>query len=107
MRFRLLSLSLFLVALTFAVNAAETSAQDYEERFVRNYPPGYYGMWYKSERFVDDPTSEKVLGEYYRWDTFMSALTGVVYPFNPAPFDWEYGAGRKFNLPDYNSNDWR
>ena len=69
--------------------------------------PRYYGMWYKADRFVNDPTTQKEMGEYYRWDRFMSDVTGVTYPFDPTPFDWEYGAGRKFNLPDYNNNDWR
>ena len=108
MRFRQLSLTLFLMVLAFTVNTSGTFAQDYQERFVHNYPPGYYGMWYKADRFTDDPLTAKPPGqEPYRWDRYMSSVTGVIYPFNPAPFDWEYGAGRKFNLPDYSANDWR
>jgi len=30
----------------------------------------------------------------------------VHYPFFPVPFTWDYGTGRRFNLPDYNTNDW-
>jgi hypothetical protein len=82
-------------------------AEDYQDRFVKNYPPGFYGMWYKAERFYrkldpDAPTMEK-----YRWDRYMSRITNVHFPFLPVPYDWEYGNERTFNLPDYGSNDWR
>jgi hypothetical protein len=45
--------------------------------------------------------------EHYTWDKFMGHLTGVTFPFLPVPHDWDYGTWLKFNLPDYNTNDWR
>ncbi len=87
--------------------AVSASAGDYNSRFVRNYPPGYYGMWYKAERFFELEPKDPQAVEQYRWDKFMSRITGVTYPFYPIPFDWDYGTGRTFNLPDYNTNDWR
>ncbi|MEW6350656.1 MAG: hypothetical protein AB1646_16465 [Thermodesulfobacteriota bacterium] len=107
MKPRLMLVLLSLVALFVVVGAPSAAEKDYEDRFMRSYPPGYHGMWYKADRFWEDISTERELGEYYRWDKYMSALTGMTFPFNPAPFDWEYGAGRKFNLPDPNANDWR
>ncbi len=81
-------------------------ASDYNQRFVRNYPPGNYGMWYKAERFYNTPEPGTPPTEAYRWDKFMSKITEVSFPFYPIPYDWEYGNGRTFNLPNYNRNDW-
>jgi hypothetical protein len=101
----------YLVAMMLAIclaacAASVAQAKDYDSRFLKNFPPGYNGMWYYGDRFVfhdnrDDPTQEK-----YRWDRFMSRSVNIEYPFYPIPYDWEYGAGRTFNLPDYNTNDW-
>ena len=96
------------------------AAGDYDSRFVRNYPPGYHGMWYYAERFWKyDPIDQESSPERSRWDRFMSRLTDTVFPFWPIPYDWDYGTGpvryngertsgegRTFNLPNYNSNDW-
>lgn len=82
-------------------------AKDYNSRFIRNYPPGYYGMYYNAERFFDLEAEEgQKPQETYRWDKFMSRITDVYFPFLPIPYDWEYGNGRTFGLPDYNTNDW-
>lgn len=81
-------------------------AADYHQRYIRNYPPGYHGMYYYAERFFDtDPNLKYEV--IYRWDDFMSRVTEIRYPFHPIPYDWEYGKTRNFNLPDYNANDWR
>ncbi len=92
-----------LLALVFCVACW---AGDYNSRFVRNYPPGFHGMWYEAERFFEKDPQEQEVGELYRWDKYMMKLTGVHYPFLPIPFMWDYGNARTFNLPDYNSNDW-
>jgi hypothetical protein len=97
-----------IVAGIMTVGVAATSwSADYNSRFIRNYPPGYHGMWYNAERFFD---TKKNLSagpmERYRWDKYMSKITNVEYPFHPIPFPWDYGTGRNFNLPNYNSNDW-
>jgi hypothetical protein len=88
-------------------------AGDYDPRFVRDYPPGFYGMWWKAERFYE-PIDQFARGrnaqppaELYTWDKRMSELTGIKYPFYPTPFPWDYGTGRTFNLPNYHTNDWR
>jgi hypothetical protein len=81
-------------------------ARDYDQRFVRNYPPGYYGMWYNAERFYNIPKPGETPVEAYRWDKFMSKITEVSFPYYPIPYDWEYGDGRTFNLPNDNRNDW-
>jgi hypothetical protein len=80
------------------------SAADYNSRFVRNYPPGYNGMWYYAERFFDKPDKSRT--EEYRWDKFTARINNIQYPFLPHPYAWNYGDHRSFNLPDYNSNDW-
>ncbi len=98
-------LLLFIVILVILASSV-CQAADYDPRFVRNYPPGYYGMWYDAQRFF----SEGVPGvrtERYRWDMLMSRETNLAYPFYPIPYDWDYGTGRTFGLPDYNANDWR
>jgi hypothetical protein len=88
------------------------AAPDYNSRFVRNYPPGYNGMWYKAQRFYENTDPDVKRQETYRWDRFMSRITEVTFPFYPIPYDWEYGTdpvyrtGRRFNLPEYNRNDW-
>lgn len=83
------------------------AAGDYEQRFVRNYPPGYYGMWYKADRFLEKKPADPIkITERYRWDKFMSRVSGVIYPFSPVPFEWDYATGRTFGLPDYHANDW-
>jgi hypothetical protein len=39
--------TVFLIALcVLAGTVSNTWARDYDPRFMRNYPPGYYGMWY-------------------------------------------------------------
>lgn len=80
------------------------SATDYNSRFVRNYPPGYNGMWYYAERFFDKPPAPR--SEEYRWDKFTSRLMNINYPFLPIPYPWDYGNDRTFNLPDYSVNNW-
>ena len=82
------------------------TAAEYESRFIRNFPPGYNGMWYYADKFVHADDRENKTQEKYRWDRFMSRVTGVTYPFYPVPFAWSYGTTEKFNLPDYNTNDW-
>jgi len=90
-------------------------AGDYNQRFVRNYPPGFNGMWYYAERFIEPERTDPMVNERYRWDKFMSRITELSFPFWPIPYDWEYGTtrsdpvygtARAFNLPDYNRNDW-
>lgn len=95
------------LALLFLVGSVSLCwSKDYERRFIRNYPPGYYGMWYYAERFYEKADPTKRNPESYRWDRYMSKITDVHFPFLPIPYDWDYGSYRKFNLPDYNSNDW-
>ncbi len=79
---------------------------DYDHRFIRNYPPGFNGMWYYADRFVDRVEPGKGMMEHYRWDRFMSREMNISYPFVPIPYEWDYGTGRTFNLPDYNANNW-
>jgi hypothetical protein len=81
-------------------------AKDYDSRFIRNFPPGYHGMWYYAERFSYAEDTTDKLQEKYRWDKFMSKTTNMQYPFFPVPHSWDYGTTEKFNLPDYNTNDW-
>ncbi len=81
-------------------------AMDYDRRFVREYPPGYYGMYYNALRFMPESDRSKPEVRSYDSDRSMSKLTGLTYPFVPIPYAWRYGQGRNFNLPDYNSNDW-
>ena len=103
-RLTIMLASLVLIVLTGVLAA---SAKDYGSRFIRNYPPGYYGMYYNAERFFDlEEEGGKKPQERYRWDNFMSRITDVYFPFRPVPYDWEYGNGQTFGLPDYNSNDW-
>ncbi|MEJ2716004.1 MAG: hypothetical protein P8182_02525 [Deltaproteobacteria bacterium] len=101
----LLVVTILVVLFSFSL-PQDSSAWDYNARFIRNYPPGFYGMWYKAERFFETRTGESVPDELYRWDRYMSRVTGVTYPFLPIPYAWDYGSSRKFNLPDYNTNDW-
>ena len=102
----LLAIILILTAGMIAFPATESYSSDYNPRFARNYPPGFYGMWYYAERFYDKKTEGEVPEELYRWDGYMSRVTNVYFPFKPIPFPWDYGTGRKFNLPNYRSNDW-
>ncbi len=106
MRSTILILSLLVAAFSVGAFAADSHGYDYNSRFVRNYPPGFYGMWYKAEKFVDPGLAQAIPDEGYRWDKFMSKVTDLLYPFHPIPFRWDYGSSRTFNLPDYNSNDW-
>jgi hypothetical protein len=62
-------------------------------------------MWYYADRFADKVPEKKTL-ENYRWDRFMSREMNISYPFFPIPYEWDYGTGRTFNLPDYNANNW-
>lgn len=96
-----------LLALVFAGSTSVSWAKDYESRFTKNYPPGYYGMWYYAEKFYEKQMQNEIPPEIYRWDRYMSKMTDVYYPFLPIPYDWDYGTHRNFNLPDYSSNDWR
>ncbi|MBI5251216.1 MAG: hypothetical protein HY912_17135 [Desulfomonile tiedjei] len=77
---------------------------DYNSRFVKNYPPGFNGMYYYAERFFDKTPAPR--SEEYRWDKFTSRLNNISYPFLPQPYPWDYGNGRTFSLPDYNANNW-
>jgi len=100
------SILLLFIVILVILTSSVCQAADYDSRFVRNYPPGYYGMWYDAERF----SSEGIPGvktERYRWDMLMSRETNLTFPFYPIPYDWDYGTGRTFNLPDYNANNWR
>ncbi len=87
-------------------------AADYNARFEKNYPPGYYGMWYKAERFYHNPKDtgrargEQRPMELYMWDHGMSQISNLWYPFLPVPYEWDYGTYKDFNLPNYNSNNW-
>ncbi|MFH1115385.1 MAG: hypothetical protein V1792_15870 [Pseudomonadota bacterium] len=107
MRSRPYITALVLASLFTAASISLSRAGDYEQRFVRNYPPGYYGMWYYAERFNEKQNEQDMPPETYRWDRYMSKITDVYFPFFPIPYDWDYGTHRKFNLPDYSSNDWR
>lgn len=106
MRLTVFLISLLCVLILSPSCIEPSFAEDYNARFVRNYPPGFYGMWYKAERFFEKKEKGKLPEELYRWDQYMSHLTGVYYPFFPIPFTWDYGTGRRFNLPVYNTNDW-
>ena len=85
----------------------DTWARDYNRRFVRNYPPGFHSMWHSATRFFETKKENVPAVELYRCDRFMTQVTCVSYPFFPVPYEWDYGTGRKFNLPNYNTNDWR
>ncbi|MEI7449883.1 MAG: hypothetical protein WCJ75_09670 [Desulfomonile sp.] len=99
--------SALLAILLFAVNDLSSAwAADHNYRFFRNYPPGYYGMYYYSQRFFEKAPVDKKTGDSYRWDKFMSRVTEIEFPFFPIPYEWNYGTDRTFNLPDYNRNDW-
>jgi len=101
------SIVIVIVATGFlAVGAPDSWAGDYHHRFIRNYPPGYHGMWYNAERFYDTAEPGQKGSESFRWDRYMSKVTELHFPFLPIPFAWDYGTSRKFNLPDYNRNDW-
>lgn len=106
MRLRLFIALALVVAMMTLWSVSLCGATDYNQRFIRSYPPGYYGMWYKAQRFAEPGNPGEPKEEVYAWDRFMSQVTRVFYPYQPTPFDWEYGNGRKFNLPDYNTNDW-
>jgi hypothetical protein len=82
------------------------ASEDYFPRYIRNYPPGFNSMWYQAERFHSKIGEIPRGSEKYRFDRHMSRVTGLSYPFFPVPYDWDYGTGRTFNLPDYNRNDW-
>jgi hypothetical protein len=105
---------LMTIGILFLAACPHSGAGDYDSRFVRNYPPGYHGTWYYAERFWKPQTGEQESPERSRWDRFMARLTDITnwpnghigYPFNPIPYEWDYGTGRTFNLPNYNSNDW-
>jgi hypothetical protein len=101
-------LSFWIVLAGFLVLAGFSSApaKDYEARFMKNFPPGYHGMWYYAERFSHNDNRADKLQEKYRWDRYMSRATNLTYPFLPVPFAWDYGTTEKFNLPDYSTNDW-
>jgi hypothetical protein len=107
MRSRPYIVALVLTSLFVVACVSVSWARDYEPRFVRNYPPGYYGMWYYAERFYEKKNREALPPESYRWDRYMSKITDVYFPFLPIPYDWDYGTHRSFNLPDYSTNDWR
>jgi hypothetical protein len=100
------SILLIFIVIFVILASSLCQASDYDPRFVRSYPPGYYGMWYDAQRF----STEGIPGaktERYRWDMLMSRETNVTFPFYPIPYDWDYGTGRTFSLPDYNANNWR
>jgi hypothetical protein len=98
---------LVLAAVAAIFGSAVTYAGDYDPRFVRNYPPGFHGMWYYAQRFYKENKIPKLGSEKHHHDRFMSGVTNLIYPFYPIPYDWEYGTGRTFGLPDYNKNCWR
>ena len=106
MRSTLYLFTAILAAVVTISFSAGAWAGDYNARFVRNYPPGYYGMWYKAERFHFKREEGKVPDELYRWDRYMRRVTDLDFPYLPAPFAWDYGTQRTFNLPEYNTNDW-
>ena len=106
MRSRIILITVIGAIAFMMVALSSVWAGDYEQRFVRNYPPGYYGMWYYAERFFDTHRDGKSREEDYRWDKYMSKGLGLHYPFLPVPQAWDYGSQRDFNLPDYSRNDW-
>jgi hypothetical protein len=107
MRSKLYSIAIVMAALLTVLAASTVDARDYESRFIRNYPPGYHGMWYYTQRFFHQDDPQDRLQDKYRWDLYMSRITNVTFPYLPVPYGWEYGTVEDFNLPDYNSNDWR
>lgn len=107
MRSKTLIAILVMSGMALMVSVEQGFSKDYNSRFVRNYPPGYYGMWYNADRFHDRKTNESgVPVERYRWDSYMTRIVELDFPWRPIPFDWEYGSNRDFNLPNYNTNDW-
>lgn len=106
MRLILCTILLIVAVVFFAGAASHSWAADYDQRFMRSYPPGYYGMWYYAERFYEKKVDEQPPEESYRWDKFMSKMTNLTFPFLPIPYSWDYGTYRGFNLPEYNRNDW-
>jgi hypothetical protein len=100
-------MALFVVGLLILSFSQVSWAQQYNDRFIRSFPPGYYGMWYYADKFREREPEDETPREYYRWDKYMSRVTGITYPFSPKPYNWTYGSKRTFNLPDYNTNDWR
>lgn len=99
--------AVFIVALCLVAGMNSSLwARDYDPRFMKSFPPGYYGMWYYAERFFEPQDAKQPPKETYRYDRYMSNITGLHYPFYPIPFDWDYGTWRTFNLPNYNTNDW-
>jgi hypothetical protein len=98
------SITAIFIGLIVLAPFADCRAKDYNDRFIKNYPPGYFGMYYQAQRFIEPQGDEPE--ELYRWDRYMSQTIGVTYPYMPIPYPWDYGTGRTFNLPDYNSNDW-
>lgn len=118
MRSKVFLTSLLLVILcSCSAGICLAQERDYDRRFVRDYPPGFYSMYWKAERFYEpiDKESRETLttekltpppAELYSWDKRMAQVTGINYPFYPTPFPWDYGTGRTFNLPNYNSNNW-
>lgn len=59
-----------LCALVFVISwPGPSAATDYNSRFIHNYPPGFYGMWYKAERFFEKKEKGKIREELYSWDT--------------------------------------
>ncbi|MGO9122310.1 MAG: hypothetical protein ACLQPD_32450 [Desulfomonilaceae bacterium] len=108
--FTILTSTLFLSVYSLSI------AGDYNPRFVHNYPPGYYGMWYYAQRFQEtDKPRDPLAIERYRWDRYMGRITELSFPYYPIPYEWDYGTDpnrslihtyRSFNLPDYNTNDW-
>ncbi len=111
-----LSLFVLLIISLFLGSYSISKAGDYNQRFVRNYPPGYNGMWYNVQRFQQsEQASDPIAIEKYRWDKYMSRITDLSFPYFPIPYEWDYGtdrsqsliqSDRRFNLPDYNTNDW-
>lgn len=106
MRSYLRLLCFSVMAISLVLSPYIVQAADYEPRFMKNYPPGYYGMWYYADRFYSKSGVDSPQGPGYRWDKFMSGITNLSFPYYPIPYDWDYGTGRTFNLPDYNANNW-
>jgi hypothetical protein len=101
---RIIFITLFLSCAGLSIAQA---MDDYNSRFIKNYPPGFHSMWYKAERFYKNQDPDAKTMEKYRWDKYMSRITNTSFPFFPIPYDWEYGRDRTFNLPDFNANNWR
>jgi len=109
-------LLIIVIASLFLSGHSLSMAGDYNPKFVRNYPPGYNGMWYYAQRFQEtDKTTDRTATEKYRWDRYMSRTTELAFPYFPIPYEWDYGTDRSgpltrtyrsFNLPDYGRNDW-